>query len=131
MSPHRGKTILLVEDEPHIIEALSFLLEQAGWDVQSHTDGADAADKAAKIRPVVMVLDAMLPNKSGFEVLQEVRDRPDLAQLPVLMLTAKGQTRDRTAAEAAGVDLFMTKPFGNQEIVDAVRTLAPNETPDG
>jgi DNA-binding response OmpR family regulator len=121
-----GKTVLLVEDEPHIIEALSFLLEQAGWRVLSHSDGADATLIAANIRPDVMVLDAMLPNKSGFEVLREIRERPDLTALPVLMLTAKGQTKDRAAAEAAGANKFMTKPFSNQEVVEAVRALAPN-----
>lgn len=120
-----GKTVLLVEDEPHIIEALSFLLEQAGWRVLSHSDGADATTTAAGIRPDVMVLDAMLPNKSGFEVLREIRERPDLSALPVLMLTAKGQSKDRTAAEAAGANRFMTKPFSNREVVEAVRALGP------
>lgn len=121
-----GKTVLLVEDEPHIIEALSFLLEQAGWRVVSHSDGGDATAKAASIRPDVMVLDAMLPNKSGFEVLREIREHAEIAALPVLMLTAKGQTKDRAAAEAAGANSFMTKPFSNQEVIEAVRALAPN-----
>lgn len=120
-----GKTVLLVEDEPHIIEALSFLLEQAGWNVLAHSDGADASNKAANIRPDVMVLDAMLPNKTGFEVLREIRERADTASLPVLMLTAKGQTKDRAAAEAAGANRFMTKPFSNQEVIEAVCSLAP------
>lgn len=121
-----GKTVLLVEDEPHIIEALSFLLEQAGWRVLSHSDGADATAKAAEVRPDVMVLDAMLPNKNGFEVLREMRERPDLAALPVLMLTAKGQTKDRAAAEAAGANKFMTKPFSNLEVIEAVSALGPD-----
>ncbi|MGB0411694.1 MAG: response regulator transcription factor [Pikeienuella sp.] len=119
-----GKTVLLVEDEPHIIEALSFLLEQAGWAVHAHSDGGDATEIAASIKPDVVILDAMLPNKSGFDILREIRARPDLNGLPVLMLTAKGQTKDRAAAEAAGADLFMTKPFSNQEIVEAANKLA-------
>ena len=121
-----GKTVLLVEDEPHIIEALSFLLEQDGWTVRSHSDGADAVDAAVEIRPDVIVLDAMLPNKSGFEILGEIRTRGDIAHLPILMLTAKGQAKDRTAAETAGADMFMTKPFSNKEIVEAVSMLATN-----
>ena len=119
-----GKTVLLVEDEPHIIEALSFLLEQAGWAVHAHSDGGDATEIAASIKPDVVILDAMLPNKSGFDILREIRARPDLNGLPVLMLTAKGQTIDRAAAGAAGADLFMTKPFSNQEIVEAANKLA-------
>ena len=69
------------------------------------------------------VLDYMLPGKSGIEILTELRALPDLAGLPVLMLTARGQSRDRELAERAGVNRFMTKPFSNSEVLNAVRDL--------
>lgn len=117
-------TVLLVEDEPNIAMALSFLLERDGWRVAVESDGAAAVDAAERERPAVMILDAMLPGMSGFDILREVRARAAFADLPVLMLTAKGQDRDREAAQRAGADRFMTKPFANDEIVAVVRELA-------
>ena len=116
--------ILLVEDEPHIVEALSFLLEREGWHVTAHSNGETAAQLADSLSPDVVILDIMLPNKSGIEILKEIRANAQTATKPVLMLTAKGQAKDRAAAEAAGVSQFMTKPFSNQEIVETVNALA-------
>lgn len=115
--------ILLVEDEPHIVEALRYLLVREGLEVAAHSDGVDAARLAAETLPDLIILDVMLPGKSGFDILRELRATPATAQLPVMMLTAKGQDRDRTEAEAAGVSLFMTKPFSNAEIVASVKRL--------
>lgn len=119
-----GKTVLLVEDEPHIIEALTFLLEREGWSVTAHSDGGDAVEQTARMRPDLLILDVMLPNKSGLDILKDIRERPDIAALPVLMLTAKGQDKDRKVAEDLGVDAFITKPFSNREVIDCVRGLA-------
>jgi len=116
-------TVLLIEDEPHIVEALTFLLEREGWHVETQSNGADAAQTAARLLPDVIILDVMLPNKSGMEILAELRANAVTAQKPVLMLTAKGQARDRAAAEEAGVSVFMTKPFSNQAIIDTIRNL--------
>lgn len=120
-----GHKILLIEDEPHIVEAISFLLEREGMTVITHPTGQDAAQTAASLQPDLVVLDVMLPNKSGFEILAEIRDHPAINATPVLMLTAKGQAKDRAAAEAAGVSRFMTKPFSNKEIVRTVQDLLP------
>ena len=115
--------VLLIEDEPHIIEALSFLLEREGLAVSAHSDGVDAAQVAAQTTPDLIILDVMLPGKSGFDILRELRAQPDTKALPVMMLTAKGQARDRTEAEEAGASAFMTKPFSNAEIVQTVKGL--------
>ena len=117
-------SVLLIEDEPHIIEAITFILERDGWRVTAHSDGASAVDRAVSAKPNVVILDAMLPGRTGFEILRDLRARPDMADLPVLMLTAKGQAKDREAAEAAGASRFMTKPFANQDVLEAVRALA-------
>lgn len=115
------KHVLIVEDEPNIIESLSFLLDRAGFTVASERDGAMAMDRVRAQCPELVILDVMLPNRSGFDILRDIRA---LSNSPrVLMLTAKGQARDRQTAEEIGVDIFMTKPFSNTEIIAAVRGL--------
>lgn len=118
------KRVMLVEDEPNIIEAIRFILSRDGWDVMAHSDGKTAADKVAGAVPDVLILDAMLPGRSGFDILKDLRDRPETAKLPVLMLTAKGQGKDRAMAEQYGVNKFMTKPFSNAEVLASVKALA-------
>jgi DNA-binding response OmpR family regulator len=120
----RPGRVLLIEDEPNIATAISFLLQRDGWQVWAHHDGVTALDAVARHDPDVVVLDVMLPGRSGFDVLAGLRARADRPDLPVLMLTAKGQAKDRERAEALGVDRFMTKPFSNAELVGAIRTLA-------
>ncbi|MEM9550794.1 MAG: response regulator [Pseudomonadota bacterium] len=116
--------VMLIEDEPNITEAIRFLLTRDGWTVDSHSDGTDAVEVVAAAMPDLVILDVMLPGKSGMEILRDLRDRPELSNLPILMLTARGQSRDRDMAENAGVSRFMTKPFSNAEVLDAVRDLA-------
>ncbi|MXU64901.1 response regulator [Rhodobacteraceae bacterium KN286] len=118
-----GKRILIVEDEPHIAESLSFILDRAGYDVAALDDGAQALDQIRKSSPDLIILDVMLPNRSGFDILRDLRAGGPHAGLPVLMLTAKGQARDRSAAEDLGASRFMTKPFSNAEILDTVSEL--------
>ncbi|MEM9437424.1 MAG: response regulator [Pseudomonadota bacterium] len=118
-----SKRVLLIEDEPNIIEAIRFILSRDGWAVDTHSDGATAMAAVARRMPDVIILDAMLPNKSGFEILRDLRDQPDTADVPVLMLTARGQAKDRERAEEAGVSHYMTKPFSNSEVLERVREL--------
>ncbi|MGR3468462.1 MAG: response regulator transcription factor [Shimia sp.] len=119
-----GKRVLLIEDEPNISEAIRFILSRDGWAVDTHADGATALDAVARVAPDIIVLDAMLPNRSGFEILRDLRAQPETQALPVLMLTARGQTKDREMAEAAGASHYMTKPFANAEVLEQVRALA-------
>lgn len=118
-----GKHVVLVEDEMNIIEAIRFLLAREGWTVDTHGNGDDAADVIRRLNPDLVILDVMLPGKSGFDILEEIRGHSQTADLPVLMLTARGQSRDREMAEKAGVNRFMTKPFSNAEVLTAVRDL--------
>ncbi len=119
-----ARQVLLIEDEPNIIEAISFILSRDGWDVRTHSGGENAMEIVRARRPDLIILDVMLPHRSGFELLTDIRADPDLGQTPVLMLTARGQRKDREMAERAGASLFMTKPFSNAEMLEAVRTLA-------
>jgi DNA-binding response OmpR family regulator len=118
-----SRQVLLIEDEPNIIEAITFLLKHDGWDVISHSDGGSAIEMIGKTNPDLVILDVMLPNRSGIEILEDLRATEKTKALPVLMLTAKGQAKDRAAADVAGADIYMTKPFSNQEMLKAVRQL--------
>ncbi|MEO1797555.1 MAG: response regulator [Pseudomonadota bacterium] len=118
-----GKRVLIIEDEPNIIEAIRFILSRDGWAVDTHSDGATALAAVARRMPDIIILDAMLPNRSGFELLRDLRDQPETADLPILMLTARGQAKDRERAEEAGASHYMTKPFSNSEVLERVRAL--------
>lgn len=118
------KSVLLAEDEPNIVESLTFLLERAGFEVIVKQDGRQALDAAKTNPPNVLILDAMLPEMDGYEVLRQLRADSQTHKLPVVMLTAKGQRADRETAMQCGADIFMTKPYSNSEIVAAVQQLA-------
>ncbi|PRY94864.1 response regulator receiver domain-containing protein [Hasllibacter halocynthiae] len=122
--PDRPRRVALVEDEPNIREALRFILSRAGWRPFVIGDGATAAERLAEDPPDAAILDVMLPGRSGFDVLRALRADPATAALPVLMLTARGQDKDRALALALGADDFMTKPFSNAEVVERLDTLA-------
>lgn len=118
-----GKSVLLIEDEPNIIEAISFILSRDGWEVSTHANGQTALARIMEKRPDVVILDVMLPGASGYDILRSLRSEPGMQDLPVLMLTARGQSRDREMAEKVGASQFMTKPFSNADVLDAVRSL--------
>ncbi|MBK5926615.1 response regulator transcription factor [Rhodobaculum claviforme] len=118
-----GKRVLLIEDEPNIVTAISFLLTRDGWDVRTHDNGADAVEVIHAARPDLVILDMMLPGRTGLEILRALRAEPGTAALPVLMLTARGQTHDRALAESSGASRFMAKPFSNTEVLASVREM--------
>ena len=115
--------MLLIEDEPNIAEAISFVLTRDGCVVSHLADGLEAVARVRAELPDLVILDLMLPGRSGLEILTELRAGEATHEVPVLMLTAKGQGRDREAALRAGVNRFMTKPFSNDEMRAAVRDL--------
>jgi len=118
-----GRRVLLIEDEPNIIEAISFILSRDGWTVHTHEDGETAMDKVRATPPDMIILDVMLPGRSGFDILRDLRADAATAEIPIMMLTARGQAKDRELALRLGADHFMTKPFSNQEVRDHVRLL--------
>jgi DNA-binding response OmpR family regulator len=119
-----AKRVLLAEDEPNIVASLTFLLERAGLAVAAEMNGQAALDAALAEPPDVMVLDVMLPGLDGLEILRRLRASETTRTLPVVMLTAKGQREDRETALGAGADIFITKPFSNSALVEAVTRLA-------
>lgn len=117
------KKVLLIEDEPNIIEAIRFILVREGYSVDTHSDGLTAIEAIRDRNPDMVILDVMLPNRSGYEILRDLRAGETTPDMPVLMLTARGQKKDREMAELYGASRFMTKPFSNSEMLSSVREL--------
>ena len=115
--------VLIAEDEPSILESLQFILRRAGFSCSTVTDGDAVLTAIRREQPRAVVLDVMLPRQSGFEVLKQIRADALTSDLPVLILTAKGQQQDRRIAEELGANSFVTKPYANADVVDAVRLL--------
>jgi len=115
--------VLIAEDEPSILESLDFILRRAGFSIASVTDGEAALEAIRRERPRLVVLDVMLPKRSGFDVLKHIRADALTRDLPVLILTAKGQSQDRQIAEQLGASSFVTKPYANSDVVGTVRRL--------
>lgn len=105
------KKILIVDDEPHIVELVRVCLEDTEYDIVEAYDGEEALVKAREEHPDVILLDIMLPKKDGYEVCRELKTNGDTGDIPIVMLTAKGQEVDKVKGFQSGADSYMTKPF--------------------
>ena len=117
------KKILVVDDEPHVIRTLTFVLKKEGYDVSSAADGEEAMARVSESKPNLVFLDVMMPKKNGYEVCQELKGNSALSDIHIVMLSAKGQEADREKALNFGADEFMTKPFSPIGVVEKVREL--------
>ena len=115
--------ILIVDDEPNILISLEYLMKREGYEVLVAHDGEEAMDVLRRERPRLVLLDVMMPKKTGFEVCQELRADESLKDTPVLMLTAKGRDTDMAKGLALGASAYVTKPFATKELVQKVREL--------
>lgn len=119
-----GKSrVLLIEDEPHILLSLEFLLERAGYETASATDGEEGLALVRRLRPDVVLLDVMMPKRNGYEVCQAIKADPELRAIPVIMLSAKGQEVEVMKGLELGAAAYVTKPFGNAEILESIRAV--------
>ena len=109
--------ILVVEDERDIAALVAYHLTKEGYRVRTAEGGPEALEAAASERPDLLVLDLMLPGFSGYDILQEIRRRPDLADVPVVVLTARREEADRIKGLELGADDYLTKPFSPRELV--------------
>ena len=117
------KKILIVDDEPHVIRLLSFMLQKEGYDVTTAENGEIGVSKARDIKPDLMFLDVMMPKMNGHEVCQAIREDPALSGTRIVMLTASGQEADRVKGLSLGVDDFITKPFSPRKVSQLVREI--------
>ena len=117
------QTILVVEDEPNIVESLSFLMKKAGFIVRVARDGNTAIRTIESEAPDLVLLDIMMPRRDGYEVCRTIRANPDWDHVRIIMLSAKGRDLDRRKGLELGADDYITKPFSTREIVVRVREI--------
>ena len=118
-----SKHVLIADDEANIVISLEFLMQREGHRVSIARDGDAALEAIRRERPDLVLLDVMMPGKSGFEVCQAVRGDEALAAVKILMLSAKGRETDLAKGSALGADAYMTKPYSTRELADKVREL--------
>lgn len=114
------KRVLIADDEPAIVISLDFLMRKNGFDTDVARDGEEALAKVDSFRPDLVLLDLMLPFRSGLDVCRALRSAPGFSQLKVIMLTAKGGVTEQQRGLASGADAYMVKPFSTQELVAQV-----------
>src|SRR5262245_20957774 len=121
--PHMADRVLVVDDEPDLLELVRFHLTQAGFEVETAPDGRRGIEAIRRRRPGLVVLDWMLPDLSGTEVCRQVRSDPQLRDLPILLLTAKAEEVDRVVGFELGADDYVTKPFSPRELALRVQAI--------
>lgn len=112
--------ILVVDDEPHIIRIIKLSLEKAGFQVISANSGEDGIEMVKHDHPDLVILDVMMPAMDGFQVCQHIRKLDEGQKIPILFLTARGQSDDLEYARSIGANDLMTKPFGPRQLIDLV-----------
>lgn len=115
--------VLVAEDDPDIQHLLAYKLNRAGFEVLALGDGIAAMASVRQFRPDVMILDVRLPGMSGLDICRDLRDAPDTAKLPIVMISAQGRPQDREAAYAVGCDDYVIKPFSPRALVERVQRL--------
>src|SRR5436190_6561257 len=115
--------IVIADDEPNLVIPLEYMLRREGFEVTVARDGQEALDAVARVRPHLVLLDVMMPRKSGFDVCQVLRADEANRDIRILLLTAKGRDDDVAKGLALGADAYMTKPFSPKELVLKVRAL--------
>jgi len=118
-----SRRILIVDDEPSIVTLLEFLMRGSDYEVRVARDGEEALRGAECFRPDLVLLDVMMPQRSGFEVCQKIRENPALRNVKIVMLTAKGRDAEKGRGLDLGANAYVTKPFSTKELMSTVRGL--------
>ncbi len=118
-----SKKILIADDEPNIVAALEFLLQRNGYEVQVARDGDEALKLVEDCHPDLVLLDVMMPVKSGYEVCTRIRERADWRHIKIIMLSAKGRDAEVNKGLSTGADVYVTKPFSTRELMGKIKEL--------
>jgi DNA-binding response OmpR family regulator len=118
-----AKRVLIADDEPNIVASLEFLMEQAGYEVKVAANGQAALELVASFRPDLVLLDVMMPGKSGYEVCQSLKSDPATRAVKVVMLSAKGRDIEVAKGLELGADAYVTKPFSTRDLVARIRDM--------
>ena len=122
-SPNLSKKILIADDEPNIVAAVEFLLQHNGYEVHVARDGEEALKLVEATHPDLVLLDVMMPQKSGYEVCKRIRERADWRHIKIIMLSAKGRDAEVNKGLSTGADVYVTKPFSTRELMDKIKGL--------
>ena len=114
-------TILLIDDEPDILEFLSYTLKKEGLKVFTANNGKDGVEMAKSLSPDLIILDVMMPQMDGYEVMQKIRQDPQFLSLPIIALTAKAMKGDREKCIEAGASDYISKPIDNEQLLSLLR----------
>ncbi|MDF1551497.1 MAG: response regulator [Deferrisomatales bacterium] len=117
------RKILVVDDEPNILLSLEYILEQEGYEVRVARDGEEALTVAAEVSPDLILLDVAMPRKDGYEVCRALREHARFQTVKIVMLTAKGQPLERKKGLEVGADVYVTKPFSAEDLLDKIRSV--------
>lgn len=118
-----AKKVLIVDDEANIVTALEFLLQKSGYEVLVAQNGEEALERVESFAPDLVLLDVMMPRISGYEVCRRMRERPDWKHIRIVMLSAKGREAEVSKGVSLGADLYVTKPFSNNDLVGKIGEL--------
>ena len=118
-----ARRILIVDDEPNIVTSLEFLMRENSYEVRVARDGEEALRRAESFLPDLILLDVMMPQRSGFEVCRKIRENPALRDVKIVMLTAKGRDVEKDRGLNLGANAYVTKPFSTKELMNTVHAL--------
>ena len=118
-----ARKILIADDEPNIVAALEFLLQRNGFEVYIARNGDEALKLIESLKPDLVLLDVMMPQRSGYEVCQRMRENEDWRHIKIVMLSAKGREVEVNKGLSIGADLYITKPFSTRELISQINTL--------
>jgi DNA-binding response OmpR family regulator len=118
-----SKKVLIADDEPNIVAAIEFLLQKGGYEVHVAQDGERALELVESCIPDLVLLDVMMPKKSGYEVCTRIRERAEWRHIKIVMLSAKGRETEVTKGLSMGADLYVTKPFSTRELMESIKEL--------
>ncbi len=112
-----GKKILVIDDEVDLVDTITFRLEAAGYSVISANNGQEGLKKARDEKPDLILLDVMMPNLDGYQVCRMLKFDARFEDIPIIMLTARGQDKDKAIGEDVGADVYLTKPFNGKDLL--------------
>ena len=118
-----SKRILIADDEPNIVAAVEYLLQRRGYEVHVARNGEEALERVDACNPDLVLLDVMMPLRSGYEVCTRMRQRADWRHIKIIMLSAKGRDAEVNKGLAVGADLYITKPFSTRNLMNKIKEL--------
>lgn len=118
-----GKRILIVDDEKDLVETLTFRFEAAGYEVIAAYDGQDGLERARKEKPDIILLDVMMPKMDGYMVCRLLKFDDRYKDIPIIMLTARGQEIDKKTGSDVGANKYVTKPFDSKQLIEEIEKL--------